>query len=695
MRPWATVWLTLLLLLLGIACPTVAISSPPLSPAPLPDIQVYPQELIRPEHVDPRLESLFFRESWKFSLETFEAVWQDLRRLVPHLQETFQRLHKREFSLADLGVLSGVLLVLLLLGSVRRSDRFFLNRLAPLLDLLPRTWPESLRHLARLLVAVLSRSLLFLAALFLTYLVWGAFSPRSPLFPALIQLLWIAVSYRTVHLLAHEILANPDNQLFDRDTRQVALRLYTRIRLFLRYAVLFLGGIAILEHLNYRSDLINFLYFVFSGCLLLFTAYLVANKAQIFALLPSIDEPIYQRFLQFLEQFYSWVMGFTLALGVLWVMGYHNLAHILFLRSWVLVSLFLAGALLHRALMNQIGPWTMSHGKSSPLNRQLSLALWLIEGLFLSQVCLSLFGIRESVFFWLSHPIATIGNNHLSVLSIFNGVLTLLIFVLSARILNTWLEERLFPELMLEGGVDQMITLSIFYSAVALGLLMGLNAMGLDLSMFAIFAGALAFGIGFGLQGIAKNFASGIVLIFTGLVKKGDYISVGEYTGYIQQVSWKKVHLRTPDHVDLIVPTVSLVESTIVNWTYSGREVRVHLPVRVALDSRAEQVRQALLEAAQAHSGILAEPAPTVWLKAFGESALEFELLVWIDTQQITFEQLRGEINFLILQALERYQIEIPFPQRDLHLRSGFSWQSSSQPVSQLQSNSTAAHSEA
>jgi len=668
-------WVLLLVCLLSFAGPAFSLgpSLPGLTgpAAQMPEIKVFPNQLVQAEAVDPQLKSLFYRKPWTFDQETFIGVWQDVLHILPDLQAEFQRLENRNFSSSDYLKLSVLLLVFLLLLSARILDRYFQKRLISLIDFMPHHWPEVLRHSARLLIAVLSRSLIFLTTLFLTYLVWGSFSPESTFFPAFIHLLWIAVVYRVLHLLFYELLANTNTRYFEGEQAALALRLYRSIHLFLLYVALFLSGIAILEHIAYRADLINFLYFVLSGCVLLFSAYLLTNKKQIFTLLPSLNEPFYQRFLRFLGRFYNWVIGFTLALGVLWVVGYHNLTHMLFLRSWVLFSLFLGTVLLHRWLQSLIQETLQMGSEPSQLAKQLSRALWLLEALVFSQIFLILLDVREPLLNWLGYPIITIGNSSMSMLSIFSGFLTVFVFWLTSGLINAYLEERLFPKLDYDAGVHQMITLSIFYVAMGLGILMGLNVMGFDLSMFAIFAGALAFGIGFGLQGIAKNFASGIILIFTGLVKKGDYITVGEYTGYIQQVSWKKVHLRTPDHVDLIVPTVSLVESSIVNWTYSGKQVRVHIPVGVSYDSDVEEVRRVLLEVALEHPEVLPDPAPTVWLKAFGDSSLDFELLVWIDYECIIVERLRGEINFLIWKALKRHQIEIPFPQRDLHIRSG------------------------
>jgi small-conductance mechanosensitive channel len=670
LRSW--LWSALFLLLLWVPASHGQLPSEIIPSASMPAIRVHPQQLVQAEASNPQLKSLFYRKPWAFDLVTFESVGNDLKKILPWFTSNIQRLQQKDLSLSDYLWAAGIFFVLLMFLSARLLDRYFKQLFNPVLTLLPQTWPTALYHLVRISVAILSHSMLFLGALFLTHLIWGSFSPQSLIFPALIQVLWITVFYRSIHLLCFELLANPAYVFFSEDIRPIALQFYQRIRLFLVYSALFLGIIAVLEKTNYRSDLVDFLYFVFSGCLLLFSAYLITNKNNIFGLLPEIDEPIYQKFIHLLKRFYSWAMLYTLALGILWIVGYHNLAKIFFLRSWVLIALFLGFALFHRWQEVQIKAYFQQDNDSEHLVKQISLAIWLIEIYLVSHFFLELLGVRTSMIDWLGNPIISIGQSSLSVLSIFNGALTIVIFWLSSRITNAFLEVRVFPRLAYDTSVQQMITVSIFYLSMALGLLLGMTIMGLDLSMFAIFAGALAFGIGFGLQGIAKNFASGIILIFTGLVKKGDFITVGEYTGYIQQVSWKKVHLRTTDHVDLIVPTVSLVESTIVNWTYSGKFVRVHLPVGVAYGSDLEKVNTALLEAAAEHPNVLNDPAPTIWLKEFADSSLNFELLVWIDYETITLDALRGEINFMILRSLQRHQIEIPFPQRDLHLRTGW-----------------------
>jgi len=412
------------------------------------------------------------------------------------------------------------------------------------------------------------------------------------------------------------------------------------------------------------------LQFIFSCSLFVFSGYLISRKADVFSLFPEIDEPVYQRFLALLQRFYLYVSGFTLLLGMLWIVGYRYLSTMLFLRSWALVGLVLGMRLGHRWLKQMLSKRISPAQETSRLRNALLNVLALVEVLVLLNGLLALLGVRSPIFTLLAQPIASIGEKSvISPLSFLNGVLTLLIFWMLVQIINAFLEERIFPT-RFETNTHQIISMLIFYSVMALGALMALNVTGLDLSIFAIFAGALAFGIGFGLQGVAKSFASGMTLIFTGLVKKGDLITLGEHTGYIHDISWKRVLMRTPESVDIIIPAVDLVESTIVNWSYSSKEVRIHVPVRVAYGSDMECVKQALLEAAAEHPAVLKSPEATVWMVKFDDSAVNFELLVWINAHEIIQQRLKGELNFMIWRAFQRYKIEIPLPQRDLHLRS-------------------------
>lgn len=635
--------------------------------ADLPSLRFLPDAASRQQNV-AELQSLFYREPWVFGPETFTGLWEDIQRL-PWLGQTLLNnlsTFWRESLWLGLG-----LALLLLLGVFVWVDRRFRQLPNHLLPLMSQSWPFWLRRLVKVCLVVLARLGLGLCLLFAVHLLWGAVRFEQRWFPLLVNLLWVGLLYRGVQTWLDESLIQERETFFRAIPEHITDRLYGRLNGFALYAAFFWVMIFAFRDLGYRTDFVEFLQFGFYASLLLFASFLIARKADVFSLFPDIDEPIYQRFLIFFQRFYLWVAGFTLLLGLLWIAGYRQLAETLFLRSWAIVGWVLLLRLLQRfckrlLLTHLSGPGS---GESRLLPAVLKLLL-LLEALVVIHGVLALLDMRQPVLRLLSQPLASIGEQSvISVLSFINGLLTLVFFFLSTQIVIAFLEERVFPKL--NTGVHQMIAMSIFYSLMGLGSLVALNVIGIDLSVFAIFAGALAFGIGFGLQGIAKNFASGVVLIFTQLVKKGDYITVGEHMGYIQDVSWKRVLLRTPDAVDLIIPTVDLIESKIINWSYSSQQVRVHLPVRVAYDADLEIVKQALLEAASQHAEVLMQPPPDVWLKAFGLSALELELLVWVNCLTISQDRLIGELNFMIWQSFQKHNIRIPFPQQELHLRSG------------------------
>jgi potassium-dependent mechanosensitive channel len=176
-------------------------------------------------------------------------------------------------------------------------------------------------------------------------------------------------------------------------------------------------------------------------------------------------------------------------------------------------------------------------------------------------------------------------------------------------------------------------------------------------------------GIGFGLQDIAKNFGSGLVLVFERPIQVGDFVEIAEFKGTVERIGARSTEIRTLDHVSIIVPNSRFLENEVINWSHRNPVSRLHIPVGVAYHADPQIVQEALLEAAQNHSDIVDSPAPQVLFQGFGDSALNFELLVWTAVPNRQF-LLKSDLNFCIFEAFRRRQIEIPFPQQDLHLRS-------------------------
>lgn len=636
----------------------------------LPEIQfVSPQDNKETEEEVEAIRSLFDRQPWQFNLETLEQAWTDIQSVPEGVDKFSKIVQTPQVPNTWIAIFGVAVLFFLFLGYW--SDRRLALAASYFLQWLPTAWPFWLRRLCKMLLVVISR-MVFPALVLLGLRFSWSFFPGDRLYiPLLIKGMLLFLSYRGLQTLLYEILYNERSHLLQNADERVAQRIYRRVHYFLGFTVVLWFGIFVFQALQYRPDFIELLYFIYSLSLFSFAAYLLSRKSEFFSLFPDIDEPVYQRFVFFLRRFYTYVSGFSLLLGLLWLSGYRPLVNMLFFRSWAIIGLILGVRLLHRLLGHGINYYfKQDEHPDQKLVPAILQSASVVEVLILFNGVLSLLGLRDPLITLLEQPIATVGNNSvISPFSFINGIIVMVLVWMISRIVQAFLEERVYPA-SFDVGLEQMINLTVFYSFMALGSLIALNVVGLDLSVFTIFAGALAFGVGFGLQGIAKNFVSGLILIFTGLVKKGDYITVSDHSGYIQDVSWKKVHLRTPDHVDLIIPTVDLVESPIVNWSYSGNVVRMHIPVGVSYQSDMNVVKQALIEAAKSHDEVKSYPSPDVWLTEFGDNSVNFELLVWVDCRRITRERLKGELNFIIWNKLADNKIEIPFPQRDLHLRS-------------------------
>ena len=218
-------------------------------------------------------------------------------------------------------------------------------------------------------------------------------------------------------------------------------------------------------------------------------------------------------------------------------------------------------------------------------------------------------------------------------------------------------------------GTQEAIQTIISYTLTIIGFLILLQTQGLDLSSLAVLAGVLGLGIGLGLQELASHFVSGLTVLFERQLRVGDFVEVDGLLGTIERISIRSTVVRTQDRRFVIVPNNRFFQNNVINWSYQTPESRLHIPVGVAYGSDTVLVTETLLAAARMESRVLSYPPPRVWFKQFGDSAYEFELLVWIDQPQ-EFEPITSSLNFFIEQELTRRGIEIPFPQRDLWLRN-------------------------
>ena len=215
----------------------------------------------------------------------------------------------------------------------------------------------------------------------------------------------------------------------------------------------------------------------------------------------------------------------------------------------------------------------------------------------------------------------------------------------------------------------------IHYTALIIGAIVALELIGVPASRFAVFAGAIGVGLGFGLQAIFNNFVSGIILLFDRSLKVGDFVELESGVhGEVRDIQIRATRIVTNDNLDILVPNSEFVSGRVVNWTHRDVSRRLRVPFGVAYGSDKERVKQAALEAAAEVPFTLEQEGrrgPQVWLVGFGDSSLDFELVVWL-TAEATKRPgaVRAAYNWALESALARHQLEIPFPQRDLHIRS-------------------------
>ncbi len=260
------------------------------------------------------------------------------------------------------------------------------------------------------------------------------------------------------------------------------------------------------------------------------------------------------------------------------------------------------------------------------------------------------------------------------------GLVTAVVILVAAYLLSRWLqkflESRFAARTHLDPGVQYTILRLVNYALVIIGVLYALRvAVGADLTSLAVIFTALSVGIGFGLQFIAGDIASGFILLFERPVRVGDFITVTGPDSKLTEGRVRSINLRTTvvmtnDHIAAIVPNSKLVNQNLINWSYAERRSRISIPNGVSYDSDVELVTRTLLRAAEVVEYVLEEPKPGVQFLEFAASSLNFRLLVWTDRPR-RHPKIRSDINYRIRRLFLEKKIEIPFPQRDLNLRGG------------------------
>ena len=295
-------------------------------------------------------------------------------------------------------------------------------------------------------------------------------------------------------------------------------------------------------------------------------------------------------------------------------------------------------------------------------HRLVALGAWTLAAL-------SILGLLDDVSAWMAGVGFAVGEVRLSLLLVVEAVVLLIAFVWLAGLLSRLLERALKASGSLSASMQVLLSKLLRIGLYAIAAVFALNAVGVDLTAFAVFSGAIGLGIGFGLQKAVSNFVSGITVLLDKSIKPGDVISLGSTFGWITSLNGRYVSVVTRDGREHLIPNEDLVTREVVNWSYTDQKVRVEVKFGTSYESDPHEVKRVVEEKLKGIKRVLPAPAPIVHFSGMGDSSLDFTCRFWIVDPVGGLLNVRSAVNFAIWDALKEHGIEIPFPQRDLHVK--------------------------
>ncbi|BCK88698.1 hypothetical protein MIZ01_2504 [Sideroxyarcus emersonii] len=321
------------------------------------------------------------------------------------------------------------------------------------------------------------------------------------------------------------------------------------------------------------------------------------------------------------------------------------------LFAWMLISLVVY------ALRQVFSPSSWLHGSE----RFIAMAVW-------AGFALHLTGLLPEILEAMDHLGFRVGKQQISLLMILSGVFSILVTMLGAMWLGRVLESKIMSAANLELNLRVVLSKLTRAVLVVLGILVALPLVGIDITVLSVFGGALGVGIGFGLQKIASNYVSGFIILLDRSIHPGDVLTVDGRFGKVSQLTARYLVLQSTDGTESIIPNETLVSSTVVNHTYTNRQIRIGIPVQVSYQSDLQRAMEIMKQAASNQPRVLADPEAKVYLKSFGDNGIDLELGIWINDPEQGQLNLCSDINMEIWRKFQEANIEIPYPQRDIRI---------------------------
>ncbi|MGA8181075.1 MAG: mechanosensitive ion channel domain-containing protein [Desulfobacterales bacterium] len=457
-------------------------------------------------------------------------------------------------------------------------------------------------------------------------------------------------------------------------TSQYGRTIYRWARLALLYALFGMAAYWMAEAFDIREDVLSLLRFAISVSITLVLLILFLNKKAFMSLLPDLPVQSYKQFRRFLGRYYFPLLIVSFLAALLWCFGYRALGRLVLIKIWFSGVMYVFIMFIYHTLRRSLNTWfqRLEHTDETALMLAGALRSILKYATVMATLIIILYmlGLLNPLQRIMSFPIFQLGNTTITFWLIVRALLILVAIVYVSRLAQAYFDYRIYPSFGVDPGLGYAINTVFKYVSIGIGFLIALNIVGINLRFLLVFAGAIGVGVGFGLQNMAANVISGFTIIFGGKLRKGDWIQVQSMTGEVTDIYLRATKVRTRDNIEYLIPNSNIISNIVVNYSLSSPMIRIELPVGVSYRADPRQVEKILLAAAENEPLVDKAPMPTVRFVEFADSSINFELLIWIDVRKTPRRKVRSNLYFVIFEELAKAGIEIPFPQRDVHIRS-------------------------
>jgi small-conductance mechanosensitive channel len=456
-------------------------------------------------------------------------------------------------------------------------------------------------------------------------------------------------------------------------TAQYGRTIYRWARLASLYAIFGIAAYWTAEVFEIREDVLALLRFAISVSVIVVLLIMHLNKKAFMSLLPELPIQSYTWFRKFLERYYFPLLLVSFLAALLWCFGYRALGRLVLIKIWFTGAAFIVIMLLFNSLKHYLDNWYRKLDRTDEDARMFVGALRSIlkyaTVVATLIIILNMLGLLNPLQRIMSFPIFQLGDTTVTFWLIVKAILILLTIVYVSRLAQAYFDYKLYPSFGIDPGLGYALNTVFKYAALGIGFVIALNILGLNLQFLLVFAGAIGIGIGLGLQDMAANVISGFTIIFGGKIRKGDWIEVEGMMGKVTDIYLRATKVQTRDNIEYLVPNSNIISNTMVNYSLSSPLIRIELPVGVSYKADPRQVEKILLAAAENEPEVNKSHRPVVRFVQYADNSINFELLVWIDVRKTPRRRVRSNLYFVIFEALAKTGIEIPFPQRDVHIR--------------------------